>query len=697
MLEIFVAKNGDDFNVGTFEKPFKTIERAKMEVRKLIADGAKENIKVIVNEGEYSVKNLMFDSQDSFDDDFSVSYEAKGDVILNGGIFLSPEDFVKLNESEKARLKEDVAEKVVKIDLNKYGVTRSDYGEICVIGSYTTAPNYDDAILKPMWCELFVDDKRMTIARYPNEGFLHTKEPVRHGESLETADGKSRMTYEEWENFRNPIGDIRRIDADTAKRANGWKSIKDVWIFGYPRYGWADESNIVENIDFQNCTMQTRYVSRYGIVEQAPYYFFNVFEEIDSEGEWFLDRENGILYIYPPQNFMESSINLSVASRPLITVNNAKNITFRGFSLTATRDDAVVINGDNITVESCEVKNVSGWAIKICGENCKVKDCHIHHIGRGGILIEGGYRNTLTSSNNLVTNNHIHHIAEIYNTYHPGVKIGGVGCCVSHNCIHHSAHMAIGFSGNDHIIEYNEIYEVCLIADDSSAIYSGRDYTTCGNVIRYNYFHDICSDKKVQDIGTFAVYCDDNLGATAIYGNIMYRCQSAVLLHGGHDMIFKNNLIIDSCEKSKHSIMFHRYGYWQTLIKGGAENREGTHWVKLDQVPWQSEIWRKKYPHISEYVTWDAKNEQSYPHYCDVSNNIIINHESISINFSAFSSKYIESEYHNVITNNVEIKNREFAGIPKGDILDLSNNRFSEIIENFKEIPFSTMGLLKGE
>jgi len=31
----------------------------------------------------------------------------------------------------------------------------------------TTASKYDGAVASPMWCELFVNDVRMTIARYP--------------------------------------------------------------------------------------------------------------------------------------------------------------------------------------------------------------------------------------------------------------------------------------------------------------------------------------------------------------------------------------------------------------------------------------------------------------------------------------------------------------------------------------------------
>ena len=537
MYNFYVSKTGCDCNLGSQDKPFATIEKAVDAVRELIVKGLDAPVKVTVSAGEYITDGIVLDERDSGTPDCPITYEADGEVILNGGVMLKAEDFVPLNAEEKARLHGNAKDCVVKADLKKYGLTRADWGEIPVIGSYSTASKYDGSVLSPMWCELFVNDTRMEIARYPDKGFLLTEEPIKEGNCKEPT-GQIRKSNEEWAAIRNPESDIRRIDKDTAERTRNWKSLDNVWIFGYPKYGWADESNIVTAIDHDACTMSTKYVSLYGITDHAPYYFFNVFEELDIPGEWYLDRENGILYLYPPKKLEECTVNLSITDKILFKADGAENITVKGFTLTATRGNAMYFRGNGNTVDSCEIKNIAGAAVTINGNNCTVKNCLIHHTGRGGITMSGGNRNTLTSSGNIITNNHIHHIAEIYRTYQSGIQIGGVNCIVSHNCIHDSAHMAIGFGGNDHVIEYNEIYNVCQIADDSGAIYTGRNYTNCGNIIRYNYFHDMSSEKDTQHIGIFAVYCDDNNGGTEIYGNVMHRCQCALLLHGGHDMTF---------------------------------------------------------------------------------------------------------------------------------------------------------------
>jgi len=682
MKEFYVSTQGCDTNPGTKAQPVCSIEAAQK-----LARASEKPVKVLVLEGNYCVKGLSFDERDS-----DTVYEAVGYVVLDGGVILNGEDFCFLNLEEKERLHGDAKEKVLKVDLKKYGLTAEDWGEITPIGTYTTAYKYDGVAIGEMWCELFVDDQRMQIARYPNEGFIYTEEIVRVGDSLQK-DGK--IINPNWENERNHLSDIRQIAKEDAQRAASWKSHEDLWIYGYPRYDWADESNPVACLNVEKGTLETKYVSRYGVKEHAPYYFFNVFEELDVPGEWYLDRKNGILYVYPPTDIQSAEIRLSITTKNLLEIQEIDNFTFSGFCLCGTRGDGIVAKGNRITIQNCEIKSVSGYGIRMEGMNCTVKDCHIHSTGKGGVFIAGGDRKKLESSGNVVTNNHIHHMAEIYKTYNPAICFFGVNCIISHNEIHDAAHQAIMFSGNEHVIEYNEIYDVCTYADDSSAIYCGRDYTNCGSILRYNYLHDIYSRGDNYETGVFAIYFDDNNGGNSVYGNVMQRCQSAIHLHGGQDMIFRNNLIIDHTPNSHNSISF-MYCRFKHFFRPGGCHEAGIKGVGY----FESEIWQKKYPCIAEYLTRDPDKEQGLPHNCDISDNIIINHKPICKWFGDMyedAENYIAKSLQNKMSNNIEIADSKFAGIPKGKMLDLSHNRFDEIIPNFPEIPFELMGRVRAE
>ena len=68
----------------------------------------------------------------------------------------------------------------------------------------------------------------------------------------------------------------------------------------------------------------------------------------------------------------------------------------------------------------------------------------------------------------------------------PAVSLQGVGNRATCNLIDNAPHQAISFGGNEHLIEFNEIHSVCFESNDAGAIYSGRDWTMRGTVIRNN-------------------------------------------------------------------------------------------------------------------------------------------------------------------------------------------------------------------
>jgi len=677
----YVATNGSDANPGTREAPFATLEGARDAVRKQIQKGLKEPVTVKITEGVYYTGNIVLTDEDGGTEASPICYEAEGNVVLNGGMTLRADMFGALTEEEKSRLHGEAAEKVVRADLGALGLCRRDWGEMCVTGSHHTGDRYDGAVLSPMWCELFVDDVRQTVARYPNEGFLYTEAPFREGdgrESTVTGSIQYRYTPEEWESVRNPLSDIYRLDPETARRAASWKTLSDVWMFGYPAWNWADMSTPVVRIDEKTCEMETKMVSLYGMKKGAPYYFYNVFEEMDSPGEWYLDRENGYLYLYPPSPLEKAEITLSLLTESVLTVKGASYVTLKGITFTGTRADALMLSGDHLTVQDCIVKNVAGYAIVIRGDHNRVCGCEICHVGQGGVKLWGGDRATLTPSHNVAENNHVHHFAEIFKNYRPAFQLDGVGNICRHNCIHDSSHMAIGFTGNEHRIEYNEIYAVCKTSDDAAAVYSGRDYSTQGTVIRFNYFHDIVSAAK-KNVGIFAVYCDDNLGKCTIVQNVFVRCQSALLLHGGHNMTFAGNLIMDAPENARSALMFHKYHCWWDLLG------DSLHAKRLREVPWQSEIWRKAYPQIEKYLSWDIETEQRFPHYANISDNVIINHKPIEINFG-----WDDPLFENKVENNTVRTEKPDCGLAL-----LCEERLPNEVKGFERIPFSDIGILK--
>ena len=671
-MKLYVSTKGHTDADGSCSNPFPCIEDARDAVRAMIRAGLTEPVTVVIDAGEYRTQGLVFDQNDSGTAGCPITYEADGEVILNGGMTLPADRFEPLNEGERTRLHGDAGEHVVRMDLTRFGLTREDWGEIAVLGKSSHGEKYDGFITSPMSCELFFNDTRMTVARYPNEGYLYTEK------AISGIGWPNLWRTEEWRQMRNPPADRVQIDAETAERVRGWETQEEAWTFGYPWANWADVASPF-HIDCDNRIMETRFCSDFGLRDVSPYYFFNVFEELDAAGEWYLDRAAGMLYLYPPSDLSDADICLSLLTKPILTNNGAEYLILRGITFQGTRDHALLLRANHQTIENCTVKNVAEWGITAEGDDITIRGCEIHHTGKGGISITGGDRATLTPSRNVIENNDIHHVGVLFATYNPAVLLRGVGSVCAHNRLHDMPHSAVLFCDcNNCILEYNEIHDCCLFSDDAGAVYAGADYSTYGNIIRYNYFHDLDSSAR-RESGMFAIYLDDNSAGFTIEHNLFVRCQQPLDLHGGHDIIFRWNLLLYACATTYRSITGARYGGAMTLKEGGA------HLQKLSKLPWQGDVWRNAYPRIAEFLTWDPETEQIFPHYLDVSDNAIFCHAEVQFFFEVE-----KPEYHNHIENN-----RHFDACPTDDLQILCTEIAPEVMPNFDPIPFDQIGLFR--
>ena len=94
------------------------------------------------------------------------------------------------------------------------------------------------------------------------------------------------------------------------------------------------------------------------------------------------------------------------------------------------------------------------------------------------------------------------------------------------------------YTGNDHTIEFNEVHNVALDSGDVGAFYTWNDWTSRGNVLRYNFVH--------HSSAANAFYIDDGDSGDLITGNVVYRTAYGPFIGGGHDNIVRGNIVIES-------------------------------------------------------------------------------------------------------------------------------------------------------
>jgi len=517
--------------------PFATLERARDAVRSLKKEKGRleEGITVYLREGTYTVTGaLRLTAEDSGSEKAPVVWRAYPgeNAKLVGGIYI--DRFEPVTDPEiLRRLGEKYRDKIVRADLKAAGV--SNFGLM------------DPASGKRV--ELFFKGRFMTPARYPNEGWLRIADVPQTGE---------RMINRGLDRDKSPVPRGRHYGRFTypGDRPKRWEKNDNLWVHGYWTWDWADEYLKVARID-----TETREIypaephHRYGYTKNQRFYFLNILEELDSPGEWYLDTGTGILYFWPPSPAGEKDVLVSTLEGPMISLEGTSNVTLRGLIFEGGRGEAVIISGgENNTIAGCTFRNFGQTAVKINGgTNNGILSCDIYDVAAGGVELHGGDRKTLTPAGNYAVNNHIHDFGIRLKTYRPAVLTTGVGNRIAHNLIHDAPHCGIFLvtsrMGNDHIIEYNELHSLAKETGDVGAIYlCARDFTMRGNIIRFNYLHDIHGPGL---LGAMAIYLDDFTSGTLVYGNICRRASRAVLLGGGRDNVIENNIFIE-CEPSVH-------------------------------------------------------------------------------------------------------------------------------------------------
>lgn len=514
-------------NVAQTDGPLHSLAAAQNAVRQLKHEHklAPGGCTVQLHGGVYSIsETLNFTEEDFGTDSAAVIWQAApGKVaVLSGGQEIH--GFEPVAEAAVLqRLSSPARAHVLQTNLRTQGI--NDFGAI----SEKDGPGL----------EVFFNDARLQLARYPNEGYLKITSVPQTGAKI-INEGSWQ-----WQRFGIPVGrhfgKIRYAD----DHPHRWQPAPDIWLHGYFCWDWRDGFQQVQSIDAQKqeITLAPPY-HNYGFHQEQRFYFLNVLEELDQPGEWYLDRESGVLYLWPPAPLENASVKVSVLKGPLLALNNASHLRFENIIFELSRTNGIEIkNGSHNLIAGCTVRNVGMTAIVIDGGNDQgVQSCDIYNIGGGGIVLNSGDRKTLTSGNSFVDNTHFHHFGQVRKTTCPAIDTRGVGTRITHNLLHDSPDAGVMYWGNEMLLEYNEVHDIAKESDDVGAFYFGRDYTMRGNVIRYNYFHHL---QKPMYVGVMAVYRDDFASGATIFGNIFYKAGRAVFMGGGRGHTIENNIFVE--------------------------------------------------------------------------------------------------------------------------------------------------------
>jgi hypothetical protein len=540
--KIFVAKEGRDSNPGTESLPLASLTVALERARS--SRGARKP-QIVVGAGTYEVpEGLAMTAADSgaAGQPLVVEGAAGEKVVLTNSRHVPAQAFKPVTDpATLKRIDPAVRGRIVELDLRAMGLTHSK-----------KYPDYftDNGGLFELYC----NDRRMPISRYPNDGYMQMKRALVNGGGQEQA-GDWKTFYDagakESEKPRPGVFEYRD------ERTSRWAAEvgRGVWLKGYWRVPWEDPAVRIASIDTEKKTITLAAPVPGGIGNKYArpegngkenYILINLLEEIDSPGEWAVDFEEQKLYFYPPVALEGAEIRIADNAAPVIALRGASFVELRSLQVSCAFGDGILIEGGQQSrVLGCTVRNVGSYGLRFAGgTKHEALSNDIYATGAGGIWLGGGDDRATPRkpAAHRVVNNHIHHFGEMQKVYAPGINAGftgggggghhvAVGMYIAHNLVHDGPHAGVLHGSWDHIMEYNEIFRVCKISNDMGYFYCYDEYERSGNrTFRYNFMHN----SPLAD----GIYFDGDNRNDLVYGNLVHI--------GGTGFLYKRAMTVEN-------------------------------------------------------------------------------------------------------------------------------------------------------
>ena len=546
---VYIATNGDDNGRGDISSPLATLERARQFSRSYYKYGGAGDFYIYLRGGIYERKSV-----------FTVSDE---DNPVNGKLHILS------CPGETAVLR---------------GAKKLDGWQLWQDGIYRT---YIDDVKKGIWDfdNLYEDGRHSVKARYPNTGWLSAVAMP----AFSVTPAPSPAPSPNRNNFRFNTGDIPN-----------WSNITGAQVYIFPMFRWSCNVVPIDSINYTNnqITLLLPIMSmRTNIANGDNYYIQGVLEALDTEGEFYLDKPNGLLYYKP----YSSSIQTAEICAPVLDrimelkgtspQNQVKNVVIENLTFEMTKFTnyySVADFGNYLypSVSSCQgliyTENAAGNIVQKCkmrlagfngifsylysNDNTFVGN-EIYDNGNSGIYLAGTLNGTLDTvgnqiydnKSNVISNNYIHDCGKIV------LNGGGVLLYqsgeneISHNVINNMPRYGIflqTMAGNNYDfttgktdrttyknkIMYNDVSQVNLDTDDVGAInvWNGVETT-----IDTNRVHEVGKNNFVH-----AIYLDDVTVKSSVKNNIVYNVMgnnaSSVLTQRSYQNMFENNIFIAS-------------------------------------------------------------------------------------------------------------------------------------------------------
>ena len=401
--------------------------------------------------------------------------------------------------------------------------------------------------------QLFVDGKMMTEARWPNCPF------------------EKRWDVDCWSVVKEGSIYGKIVDPELSKTDIDWTgAIATLNISGFQCWtrfvqNHRKGQNYFEYSKDLGANMEGR-GPRHTV--GRCYFLSGKLEALDSPGEWFLDRENKVLYLWLPDDNPPEEHRVEVKVRDYaFDVYHCNNIEIKGFHFFATTLKMVEcgycvvdnchfifptyarllkknevhqpVGSAYVDKISCYFKNIRTLPPTfVSGPHNTIKNCSISYSDGPGLVVEGW--------DNVVENCLIHDVGWRSFTPASGIESNTSDVILRYNTIFNTGNVPIRASGGTgkKIIEYNHVHHGGMNTTDGACVQTGG-IDAVGTIIRYNWAHDYVAFFKKEGGGGKGLRGDDLTRGLTVHHNVVWNCKSqGIIVKGDHNRVY-NNTVFD--------------------------------------------------------------------------------------------------------------------------------------------------------
>jgi hypothetical protein len=504
--------------------------------------------------------SLRLDHRDSH-----VAWRAVGPPsVLSGGIPVNASDWKPLTPAQRGLFRPAATKSVVALDLTGVvadigrlkGLSYSG-GDACIATEFFEESGLELVHAPPATASgSAAAGRKLVMARFPDL----VEPPV----------------LENWASVRDPNNTVLAITIDaSAEQQAAWAQQiergEQLFSHGLWSFNWADSHRRVLSATPAGVTGGVRlalqqhgdYTDRDCALTAAAagtqgghVYLYNVHYELDTPGEYSIDHVTKTLYFWPPAD-LGGSFELSVATS-LLTVTGAEGISFAGLDLRGARGVGVVIvNSSGIILANATLSDTGMNTVNITGGHaCGVSNMTLLRGGTGGVVLDGGDRQTLSPSSHFVRGSTVRDCNRWIMNYAPLVLMAGVGQSVRDSVLADAPQMAVFVQGNLHHLLNSQIRDVVQQCNDCGSFYFGRDWTYRGMRISGCNF-SLPGPMWDMSWGANGIYADDFSSSVDVVGNTFNlgaKMRMVFFSNGGRDHSFVDNVVRPLAPNTAHGV-----------------------------------------------------------------------------------------------------------------------------------------------